>query len=248
MLECSGVPFVSPIPKNPCSETVSETIETAREQLEAAGSPRHVEEVVADKGYHKAETLQQLADEQEVRTYVAEPQRTRHRHWQDKPEGQQAAGYGNRRRIRGQRGRRLGRRRSERAERTFAHVCETGGGRRTWLRGMVNVTQSYLARVAAHNLGVIMLALFGGGTPRSLPRGVGGVRRPVDRAADDRERLLHAALVGPFVDRSTPSRGDLPPGEAFSAGRELAECGFLNGLLTSLKFDVPASGASIDSG
>lgn len=154
------------------TETVSETIETAREQLEEAGSPRHVEEVVADKGYHKAETLQKLADEQEVRTYVAEPQRKGHRHWQDKPEGQQGAVYGNRRRIRGQRGRQLGRRRSERAERTFAHVCETGGGRRTWLRGMVNVAKSYRARVAAHNLGVIMLALFGVGTPRSLQRGL----------------------------------------------------------------------------
>jgi transposase len=152
-------------------QTLSQTIEETREHLAAAESPRRVEEVVADKGYHKAETLQKLADEQAVRTYVAEPQRTGRRHWQDKPDGQQDAVYGNRRRIRGQRGRWLGRRRSERAERTFAHVCETGGGRRTWVRGMVNVTKSYLARVAAHNLGVIMLALFGVGTPRSLQRG-----------------------------------------------------------------------------
>jgi hypothetical protein len=154
------------------AQTLAETIEAAREHLEAAGSPREVDEVVADKGYHKAETLQKLAEEQDVRTYVAEPQRKGHRHWQDKPEGQQGAVYGNRRRIRGQRGRQLGRRRSERAERTFAHVCETGGGRRAWLRGIKNVTKSYLARVAAHNLGVIMLALFGVGTPRSLQRGV----------------------------------------------------------------------------
>jgi len=159
------------------SQTLPETIEAAREQLAAAESPHHVEEVVADKGYHKAETLQCLAEEHAVRAYVAEPQRQDRRRWQDKPDGQQAAVYGNRRRIRGQRGRRLGRWRSERAERTFAHVCETGGGRRAWVRGIVNVTKSYLVRSAAHNLGVVMLALFGVGTPRSLQSGLEAVWR-----------------------------------------------------------------------
>jgi len=152
--------------------TLPGTIDVARAQLEAAGSPHHVAEAVADKGYHKAATLQTIADEQAVRPYVAEPQRTARRRWQDKPDGQQAAVYGNRRRIRGTRGRRLGRWRSERAERTFAHVCETGGGRRAWVRGVVNVSKSYLARVAAHNLGVLMLALFGVGTPRTLQNGL----------------------------------------------------------------------------
>jgi transposase len=156
-------------------ETLPVTIELAREQLAAAGSPHQVEEAVADKGYHKAETLQTVEEVQAVRPYVAEPQRQERRRWQDKPEGQQAVVYGNRRRIRGKRGRRLGRWRSERAERTFAHVCETGGGRRAWLRGVVNVSKSHLARVAAHNLGMIMLALFGVGTARSLQGGLGAV-------------------------------------------------------------------------
>jgi transposase len=114
-----------------------------------------------------------VAEVQGVRTYVAEPARRGRRHWQDKAAGQQQAVYANRRRIRGQRGRRLGRWRSERAERSFAHVCETGGGRRTCLRGIANVSKSYLGRVAAHNLGLLMLALFGIGTPRSLQAGIG---------------------------------------------------------------------------
>ena len=154
-------------------ETLPVTVEVARVRLQEADSPHQVEEAVEDKGYHKAETLQTLAEVQGVRTYVAEPARRGRRHWQDKPAGQQAAVYGNRRRIRGKRGRRLGRWRSERAERTFAHVCETGGGRRTWLRGIVNVSKSYLSRVAAHNLGIIMLVLCGIGTPRSLQGGIG---------------------------------------------------------------------------
>ena len=156
-------------------ETLPVTIEIAREQLAAAGSPHHVEEALADKGYHKAETLQTVEDVQGVRSYIAEPVRKERRHWQDKPDGQQAAVYRNRRRIRGRRGRRLGRLRSERGERPFAHICDTGGGRRAWLHGVVNVSKSYLARVAAHNLGFIMLALFGVGTPRSLQRGLAGV-------------------------------------------------------------------------
>jgi len=156
-------------------ETLPVTIELAREQLATAGSSHQVEEAVADKGYHKAETLQTVEEVQGVRPYVAAPQRNQRRHWQDKPEGQQAVVYGNRRRIRGTRGRRLGRWRSERAERTFAHVCETGGGRRAWLRGVVNVSKSHLVRVAAHNLGIIMLALFGVGTARSLQGGLAAV-------------------------------------------------------------------------
>jgi hypothetical protein len=39
----------------------------------------------------------------------------------------------------------LGRWRSERVERSFAHTCETGGARRSWLRGVVNVSKSYTA-------------------------------------------------------------------------------------------------------
>ena len=110
-----------------------------------------------------------------VRTYIAEPKRTRRRTWQDKEPGQQQAVYANRRRIKGDRGRRLGRQRSEKAERSFAHTCETGGGRRAWLRGVVNVSKSHLMRAAACDLGIIMLALFGVGTPRTLQGGLGVV-------------------------------------------------------------------------
>ena len=154
-------------------ETLPVTIELAREQLQAAAAPKQVEEAVADKGYHKAETLQTVHEVQGVRTYIPEQKYRGRRRWPDKPEGQQAIVYANRRRVRGKRGRQLGRWRSERVERSFAHTCETGGGRRTWLRGVVNVAKSYLSRAAAHNLAIIMLALFGIGTARSLQAGMG---------------------------------------------------------------------------
>jgi transposase len=76
--------------------------------------------------------------------------------------------YANRRRTRGARGKRLQRLRSERVERSFAHVCETGGARRTWLCGLDKVRKRYQIAAAAHNLGVLMRSLFGIGTPRGL--------------------------------------------------------------------------------
>ncbi len=150
------------------AETVPVTVELARQQLKEAGSPHQVEEVVGDKGYHKAETIQILEAVEQVRTYIAEPQRRGRRKWRDKPEGQQQAVYANRQRIKGRRGRHLGRQRSEQAERSFAHTCETGGGRRAWLRGVAKVSKHHLMRAAACNLGIIMLTLFGVGTPRTL--------------------------------------------------------------------------------
>jgi hypothetical protein len=81
--------------------------------------------------------------------------------------------YANRRRVRGGPGKRLQRKRSELVERSFAHVCETGGGRRCWLQGLMKVTKRYLLQVAARNLGLILRKLFGIGTPRSL-QGEGG--------------------------------------------------------------------------
>jgi len=126
-----------------------------------------IEEAVADKGYHKAETLADCTAAG-VRTYIPEARRSQPRVWTDKPPEWARAYRANRRRVRGNRSKRLQKLRSEKVERTFAHVCETGGGRRSWLRGLIEVGKRYLMQVAGHNLGVIMRRVFGKGTPRSL--------------------------------------------------------------------------------
>jgi len=154
-------------------ETLVDSVMEAQMNLEAAGSETKIEEVAADKGYHKASTLE-LADDLDFRTYVPEPKRRYKYRWTDKPAGQQKATYANRRRVRGQKSKRLQRERSEKVERTFAHVCETGGARRTWLRGQEKVHKRYLLQVAARNLGLVMRKLFGVGTARSL-QGFGGL-------------------------------------------------------------------------
>jgi IS5 family transposase len=149
------------------AETLCDSLAQAQLNLQAVGSKVVIEEVAADKGYHKHSTLA-LATDLGWRTYIPEPQRQHRNRWTNKPAGEQAATYANRRRVRGQRSKRLQRQRSEMVERSFAHVCETGGARRAWLRGRTKVTKRYLLQVAARNLGLILRKLFGTGTARSL--------------------------------------------------------------------------------
>jgi transposase len=153
------------------SATLVDSVLRAQVNLVRAGSEQEIAEAVADKGYHKAETL---ADCEQVntRTYIPEPQGKDY-NWEDKPEAWRQATLRNRRRVKGNRSKRLQKKRSEFVERSFAHVCETGGGRRTWLRGLENVTKRYAVQVAAHNLGLLMRKLFGVGKPRTL-QGDGG--------------------------------------------------------------------------
>jgi transposase len=99
--------------------TVIDSVVDAAEQLERAGAPHRLDELIADKGYHSNRTLIDL-HALDVRPYIAEPDRGR-RHWRDRPEAQ-ALVYANRRRLRGARGKRLRRQRAEYVERSFAHL------------------------------------------------------------------------------------------------------------------------------
>jgi transposase len=152
------------------TETIVDSVIQAGVNLEAARSEAEIEEVAADKGYHAADTLE-LAGSLSIRTYIPEPQRKHERRWTDKPAEFQQAVYNNRRRVQRNKGKQLQRRRSELCERTFAHICDSGGGRRTWLRKLLNVTKRYLIAAAAHNLGRILRTLFGIGKPKALQAG-----------------------------------------------------------------------------
>src|SRR5205085_931360 len=103
---------------------VAELMEVEAAEGESGVHPEGVQEVVADKGYHSNDVLVELA-ELEVRSYIAEPDRGT-RNWDGRQIEKQAV-YGNRRRIRGNRGKRLQRQRGERIERNFAHQFDTGG-------------------------------------------------------------------------------------------------------------------------
>lgn len=143
----------------------------ADETVQADTSSLYVKEVVVDKGYHSTQTLVNL-EEVELRGYVSEPDRGR-RNWtarsaaeQAFKRAEQAAVYRNRRRRKGNRSKRLHRKRAELVERSFEHVLDDGGMRRVHLRGRENIAKRYLIHTAAFNLGLIMRKLIGFGTPK----------------------------------------------------------------------------------
>lgn len=126
---------------------------------------RGIEEVVADKGYHSNQTLVDL-NEGGRRSYIPEPQRGP-RKWEGK-EKQQKQVYANRRRMRGRRGKDLQKLRTELTERTFAHMYETGGMRRTHLRGHNNILKRLLFHAIGFNLALLVRKSSGIGKPRTL--------------------------------------------------------------------------------
>ena len=163
-------------------------------------------ELVADKGYHSNEVLQAQA-ELGIRTYISEPNRGRRR-WRGKERAQEAV-YANRRRMRGERGKRLSRRRGEYVERSFAHCYETGGMRRVHLRGQGNIRKRAVLHAAGFNLGLVMRKRLGAGTPRGLAAlldtvlatlwsrftRTGGFRKPIARIVSFRATTRMAALT-----------------------------------------------------
>jgi transposase len=147
------------------TSSLLETALMTATQLAAVAAPAPLAELVADRGYHSTHMLVDL-DALGLRSYIPEPERGR-RSWTKTPDAQ-PLGYGNRRRIRGTRGRRLRRQRGESIERSFAHMYDTGAMRRTHLRGHTNILKRLLVQAGAFNLGLLMRTLFGRGTPRGL--------------------------------------------------------------------------------
>jgi len=149
--------------------TIGETATAAADQIEDAQAdvdePQALEEIIGDKGYHSNQSMVDL-EAVGIRSYIAEPDRGR-RDWSKQPDAQ-APVYRNRRRMRGPRGRRLMRQRGERIERSFAHLYDTGGMRRTHLRGHQNILKRLLIHAGGFNLGLLIRSILGVGTPRGL--------------------------------------------------------------------------------
>lgn len=152
----------------PASDGDTDTIHRTLAEAQSAAreiNERAVEEVVADKGYHSGAVLKDL-HQQAVRTYIPEADRGR-RKWGGKAVEQKRT-YDNRRRVRGDRGQRLQKMRSELTERSFAHLYETGGMRRLHLRGRDNILKRLLVHAAAFNISLLLRKQIGMGTPRGF--------------------------------------------------------------------------------
>ncbi len=148
--------------------TLPDTLMAAEANLAAAlgkGPDAEVPaELVTDKGYHSREVLKALEDGP-WKSRIAEKKRPEVSRWHGDTAARRAV-YNNRARLLSGVAKAAFRLRAELCERSFAHVLERGGMRRTWLRGRENVHKRYLLHVAGHNLGLIIRALIGHGTPR----------------------------------------------------------------------------------
>lgn len=195
------------------AELITETTLEGKYEVHPGG----VEEVVADKGYHSNDVAVGF-DGMEVRTYIAEPERGT-RNWEGK-QAEKEAVYGNRRRIRGERGKRLQRQRGEKIERNFAHQFDTGGMDRLYVRGVKNVHKKLLLQAAACNLALLMRSLYGAGKPRAahdhiveavfawldFMKAIEGAPQPQSANSADPPRLAHRFQNYQFLCRSSRKR------------------------------------------
>jgi len=158
--------------------TVTDTLVMATANLAALKEDERVadkvnddwmDEAVLDKGYHSKQGLLDL-EEMNIRSYASEPARGR-QEWDGQLDARDAV-YANRRRIKGERGKRLLRSRGEKLERTFAHCYETGAMRHLYLRGRENIAKRVLIHAAGFNIGLMMRVKYGLRKPRSMGGGV----------------------------------------------------------------------------
>ena len=153
--------------------TMAITASQADEAVMRVGISGGMTEVVADRGYHADEVIEKLQT-MGLRTSIAEKKQKSN--WkavaqhvgQEKMLRLRQAFRRNHRRVRSAAGCALQKLRAEYPERSFAHVCNTGGFRRVFVRGKRNVAKRLQIHVAAADLGIVLRKLFGVGTPRGL--------------------------------------------------------------------------------
>jgi len=124
-----------------------------------------IESTTADKGYHAVAEMKQLQSEG-IRTVISDPVKNRKIENLD-PDDARAVGKA-KRSASSKSGKELLRRRGMHLERSFAHILDAGGARRTTLRGLENLNKRFKVSAAIYNLSQLMRKLFAVGTPKQL--------------------------------------------------------------------------------
>ena len=128
-----------------------------------------IQSVTADKGYHAVTELQQLQHES-IRTVISDP--VKKRQLEKLSPAEARAVRSARRSVRSESGKQLLRKRGMHLERSFAHLLDAGGARRTTLRGLENLNKRFKLSAAIYNLSQLMRKLWGVGTPKQWAAGV----------------------------------------------------------------------------
>ena len=126
-----------------------------------------VESLTGDKGFHDPRELAIIHHELGLRTVIGDAHAERRCVERLEPEALQALRRAARA-VSSQSGKALLKARGEHIERGFAHVLDSGGLRRTTLRGREKINKRYLCGIIAFNLCLIMRKLLGRGTPKQV--------------------------------------------------------------------------------
>src|SRR5208283_4811924 len=124
-----------------------------------------IQSATADKGYHVLPELKVLQAEG-IRTVISDP--VLNRNLEKLNTDELAVWHSAQRSAQSEAGKDLLRRRGMHLERSFAHILDAGGARRTTLRGLVNLNKRFKISAAIYNLSQLMRHLFGIGTPKQF--------------------------------------------------------------------------------
>lgn len=130
---------------------------------DSAANSLTIQSTTADKGYHAVAEMRQL-QAKGIRTVISDPVKNRKMENLAKAEAQVVRKA--KRSAGSESGKELLQRRGMHLERSFAHVLDAGGARRTTLRGLENLNKRFKVSAAIDNLSQLMRKLFGVGTPK----------------------------------------------------------------------------------
>ena len=147
---------------------VLEAQENVNEVKDLPSGSLTIESATADKGYHAASEMG-LLQEEGIRTVISDPVKNRKME-NLSPEDAKVVRKA-KRSAQSQSGKELLQRRGMHLERTFAHILDAGGARRTTLRGLENLNKRFKLAAAIYNLSQLMRKLFNVGTPKQWAAG-----------------------------------------------------------------------------
>jgi len=128
-----------------------------------------VQSATADKGYYAVKEMSQLQQEG-IKTVISDPIKNRKL---ENLSPEEADAVRQAKRSSGSKsGKKLLKKRGMHLERSFAHLLDAGGARRTTLQGLENLNKRFKLAAAIYNLSQLMRQIWGVGTPKQWAAGV----------------------------------------------------------------------------
>ena len=196
------------------SERVLEGCATLARVCEDPKQEKVGKSLTTDEGYFSVEEVCALQGER-IRTVMGDPHETRRNKDKQCKVTRQTLHRANSA-VKSKSGKALLRKRGEHLERSFAHVLDHGGLRRTTLRGIKNLTKRQIAAAMIYDLSLLMRKVFGFGTPKQwaaqsllcllslwklLPGAIAGTGRPLYRSRSGKRSdfaLMQDILTPPW--------------------------------------------------